>query len=109
MNRTLLGVLDMILQIPLRDIIASPAHSLIYFNSSISSTYGHRQQKTAHPVRSAKHKLLIGRLVVGSVTTSESLLLYVFAMFLEQKLSARFILFGKWLPKTILCEEDIRK
>jgi hypothetical protein len=43
-------------------------------------TYGHRQQKIGHPVRSAIHKLLIGRLVVGSVTTSESLLLYVFAL-----------------------------
>jgi len=44
-------------------------------------TYGHRQQTTGHPVRSAIHKLLIGRLVVGSVTTSESLLLYVFFIF----------------------------
>ncbi len=48
----------------------------------LSYTYGHRQQKTGHPVRSAIHKLLIGRLVVGSVTTSESLLLYVFLIFL---------------------------
>jgi len=56
----------------------------IYYTISLSSTYGHRQQKTGHPVRSAIHKLLIGRLVVGSVTTSESLLLYVFVfLFLE--------------------------
>ena len=45
-------------------------------------TYDHRHQKTGHPVRSAIHKLVIGRLVVGSVTTSESLLLYVFGFFL---------------------------
>ncbi len=38
-------------------------------------------KRTGHPVRSAIHKLLIGRLVVGSVTTSESLLLYVFEFF----------------------------
>ncbi len=44
-----------------------------------STTYDHRHQRTGHPVRSAIHKLVIGRLVVGSVTTSESLLLYVFA------------------------------
>ncbi len=49
-------------------------------------TYDHRHQKTGHPVRSAIHKLVIGRLVVGSVTTSESLLLYVFA-FLPSKSS----------------------
>jgi hypothetical protein len=53
------------------------SHFIIHFTPS-PSTYGHRQQKTGHPVRSAIHKLLIGRLVVGSVTTSESLLLYVF-------------------------------
>ncbi len=46
---------------------------------AIPFTYDHRHQKTGHPVRSAIHKLVIGRLVVGSVTTSESLLLYVFA------------------------------
>ncbi len=46
------------------------------------STYDHRHQRTGHPVRSAIHKLVIGRLVVGSVTTSESLLLYVRYFFL---------------------------
>ena len=40
--------------------------------------YLHDQRDTGHPVRSAIHKLEIGRLVVGWVTTSESLLLYVF-------------------------------
>jgi hypothetical protein len=43
-----------------------------------SNTYDHRLERTGHPVRSAIHKLEIGRLVVGWVTTSEYLLLYVF-------------------------------
>jgi hypothetical protein len=41
-----------------------------------SSTYGHSQLKTGHPVRSAIHKQLNGRLVLRWVTTWESLLLY---------------------------------
>ena len=45
------------------------------------STYDHRLKRTGHPVRSAIHKLQIGRLVVGWVTTSEYLLLYVFVFF----------------------------
>jgi len=43
-----------------------------------STTYGHRLKNTRHPVRSAIDKLQIEQLVVGSVTTSESCLLYVF-------------------------------
>ena len=43
-----------------------------------SVTYDHRLRRTGHPVRSAIHKPQIGRLVVGWVTTSEYLLLYVF-------------------------------
>ncbi|KAH0333138.1 hypothetical protein KCU81_g9958, partial [Aureobasidium melanogenum] len=39
------------------------------------STYGHSQLKTGHPVRSAIHKQLNGRLVLRWVTTWESLLL----------------------------------
>ncbi|KAG9547011.1 hypothetical protein KCU77_g20293, partial [Aureobasidium melanogenum] len=39
-----------------------------------SSTYGHSQLKTGHPVRSAIHKQLNGRLVLRWVTTWESLL-----------------------------------
>jgi hypothetical protein len=42
-----------------------------------SSTYGHSQLKTGHPVRSAIQKQLNGRLVLRWVTTWESLLLYV--------------------------------
>ncbi|KAG9761534.1 hypothetical protein KCU73_g2338, partial [Aureobasidium melanogenum] len=38
---------------------------------------GHSQLKTGHPVRSAIHKQLNGRLVLRWVTTWESLLLYV--------------------------------
>ena len=40
-------------------------------------TYDHRLMRTGHPVRSAILKHQIGRSVVGWVTTSESLLLYV--------------------------------
>ena len=43
-----------------------------------SPTYDHRFKRTGHPVRSAVLKLEIGGLVVGSVTTSEYPLLYVF-------------------------------
>ncbi|KAH0030940.1 hypothetical protein KCU78_g2934, partial [Aureobasidium melanogenum] len=39
-----------------------------------SPTYGHSQLKTGHPVRSAIHKQLNGRLVLRWVTTWESLL-----------------------------------
>ncbi|KAH0388075.1 hypothetical protein KCU89_g16920, partial [Aureobasidium melanogenum] len=41
---------------------------------TIPSTYGHSQLKTGHPVRSAIHKQLNGRLVLRWVTTWESLL-----------------------------------
>ena len=47
---------------------------------STYSTYDHRLVRTGHPVRSAILKHQIGRLVVGWVTTSESLLLYVFLL-----------------------------
>ena len=46
-------------------------------------TYDHRLRRTGHPVRSAIHKPQIGRSVVGWVTTSESLLLYVFLLFVS--------------------------
>jgi hypothetical protein len=49
--------------------------------STLVVTYDHRLKRIGHPVRSAIHKLQIGRLVVGWVTTSEYLLLYVFAPF----------------------------
>lgn len=44
----------------------------------VITTYGHRQSKVWFPVRSTKIKPLIGGLVVGSVMTSEPLLLSVF-------------------------------
>ncbi|RAK71074.1 hypothetical protein BO72DRAFT_504582 [Aspergillus fijiensis CBS 313.89] len=47
-----------------------------------AGTYDHRVWKIGLPVRSAVLKPHAGRLVVGWVTTSESLLLYVFGMFL---------------------------
>ncbi|KAG9662795.1 hypothetical protein KCU95_g4100, partial [Aureobasidium melanogenum] len=46
-----------------------------YQKFCLSSTYGHSQLKTGHPVRSAIHKQLNGRLVLRWVTTWESLLL----------------------------------
>jgi hypothetical protein len=49
----------------------------IYYKIWLSNTYGHSQLKTGHPVRSAIHKQLNGRLVLRWVTTWESLLLYV--------------------------------
>ncbi|KAG9610331.1 hypothetical protein KCV01_g3199, partial [Aureobasidium melanogenum] len=42
----------------------------------------HSQLKTGHPVRSAIHKQLNGRLVLRWVTTWESLLLYVLLIFI---------------------------
>jgi hypothetical protein len=53
-------------------------HGDIYFINCFSVTYDHRLRRIGHPVRSAIHKPQIGRLVVGWVTTSEYLLLYVF-------------------------------
>ena len=47
----------------------------------VFGTYGHSQLKTGHPVRSAIHKQLNGRLVLRWVTTWESLLLYVLRLF----------------------------
>ncbi|PMD39377.1 hypothetical protein L207DRAFT_21207 [Hyaloscypha variabilis F] len=49
-----------------------------YLNRGSTVTYDHRLRRIGHPVRSAIHKPQIGRLVVGWVTTSEYLLLYVF-------------------------------
>ncbi|KAH0360315.1 hypothetical protein KCU65_g9485, partial [Aureobasidium melanogenum] len=47
---------------------------------------GHSQLKTGHPVRSAIHKQLNGRLVLRWVTTWESLLLYVLLFFSVQEM-----------------------
>jgi hypothetical protein len=44
-----------------------------------------------HPVRSAIHKPQIGRLVVGWVTTSEYLLLYVFEIFVFGQVCRDFL------------------
>ncbi|KAG9561674.1 hypothetical protein KCU71_g5773, partial [Aureobasidium melanogenum] len=53
------------------------AHDLyhIFDQLRVICTYGHSQLKTGHPVRSAIHKQLNGRLVLRWVTTWESLLL----------------------------------
>jgi hypothetical protein len=50
----------------------------------VSSTYGHTHKKARDPVRSPLVKLVRARVVVGSVTTSECRVLYVF--------------FGFWVP-----------
>ncbi|KAG9666698.1 hypothetical protein KCU99_g9647, partial [Aureobasidium melanogenum] len=53
---------------------------------------GHSQLKTGHPVRSAIHKQLNGRLVLRWVTTWESLLLYVLPSFEEVHFCSRICL-----------------
>ena len=57
-------------------------HWVMIEDKAFPSTYGHSQLKTGHPVRSAIHKQLNGRLVLRWVTTWESLLLYVFLLHL---------------------------
>ncbi|KAG9511700.1 hypothetical protein KCV07_g9987, partial [Aureobasidium melanogenum] len=54
-------------------------HDLYYIFAQlrIICMYGHSQLKTGHPVRSAIHKQLNGKLVLRWVTTWESLLLYI--------------------------------
>ena len=62
-------------------ILAQPANSAFSLYSTAITMDYHiytDPRDTGHPVRSAIHKLEIGRSVVGWVTTSESLLLYVF-------------------------------
>jgi hypothetical protein len=56
----------------------------IFAKNLKQSTYGHSQLKTGHPVRSAIHKQLNGRLVLRWVTTWESLLLYVLHVVLSR-------------------------
>ncbi len=53
-------------------------HSIEILLMILLVTYDHRLRRIGHPVRFAIHKPQIGRLVVGWVTTSEYLLLYVF-------------------------------
>jgi hypothetical protein len=60
--------------------------------AALHVTYDHRLRRIGHPVRSAIHKPQIGRLVVGWVTTSEYLLLYVFG-FVGQLYVLHFVLF----------------
>ncbi|KAG9555967.1 hypothetical protein KCU71_g8761, partial [Aureobasidium melanogenum] len=52
----------------------APIRHFSISKNSFPSTYGHSQLKTGHPVRSAIHKQLNGRLVLRWVTTWESLL-----------------------------------
>ncbi|KAH0142821.1 hypothetical protein KCU67_g13856, partial [Aureobasidium melanogenum] len=59
-----------------RAVLLADQQDCVYIlsKSQITSTYGHSQLKTGHPVRSAIHKQLNGRLVLRWVTTWESLL-----------------------------------
>ena len=59
------------------------AKYILHFLSH-SFTYDHRTLRIRLPVRSAIYKQCTGGLVVRWVTTSESPLLYVFALFLPQ-------------------------
>jgi hypothetical protein len=63
----------------------------IALNSPFTVTYDHRLRRIGHPVRSAIHKPQIGRLVVGWVTTSEYLLLYVLASFVSAPVCRDFL------------------
>ena len=65
--------------------------AVIYFGKSRSFTYDHRTLKTRLPVRSAIYKQCTGGSVVAWVTSSESPLLYVFA-----------ILFAVWVLRVDL-------
>jgi hypothetical protein len=80
-----------------------------------SSTYGHSQLKTGHPVRSAIHKQLNGRLVLRWVTTWESLLLYVLLFVLsiihhltEEGMQSTWLQVVLWLIVRISCWDDVR-
>ena len=55
--------------------------SYMYTSQLFTFAIDHRTWKTGLPVRSAVLKPCAGRLVVGWVTTSEYLLLIVFAFF----------------------------
>ena len=59
----------------------SGTHSRIYTNlMTETSTYDHTHWRIRDPVRSPIDKPVRARLVVGWVTTSESLVLYVFVV-----------------------------
>jgi hypothetical protein len=74
----------------------------IDFQNCETSTYGHSQLKTGHPVRSAIHKQLNGRLVLRWVTTWESLLLYVLHLFLLPVPSLISITYQAFAPVSIV-------
>ena len=57
-----------------------------------TDTYDHRYWRTRDPVRSPIDKPVTARLVIGSVTTSESLVLYVFSLLLSLFLFFFFLL-----------------
>ena len=91
-GRSSLSLLSKVLKTQLQD---------KYPNSVKSVTYDHRLRRTGHPVRSAIHKPQIGRLVVGWVTTSEYLLLYVFLSFFCK--NSRWRKGGVAAPERVAC------
>ncbi|KAH0375346.1 hypothetical protein KCU92_g10216, partial [Aureobasidium melanogenum] len=65
---------------------------------------GHSQLKTGHPVRSAIHKQLNGRLVLRWVTTWESLLLYVLQLLLLSAHNLMFCVSGQRTSKVMVLQ-----
>ena len=72
-----------------------------YYIKALPATYDHRLRRIGLPVRSAIHKPQIGRLVVGWVTTSEYLLLYVFLSFFCK--NSRWRKGGVAAPERVAC------
>ena len=82
-----------------RTFLATLSRASIYIGfTKYTSTYDHTQWRTRDPVRSPIDKPLRGRLVVGSVTTSEHRLLHVFFSFFFWDISCWWAFFfgGAW-------------
>jgi hypothetical protein len=74
-----------------------------------ASTYDHRLRKMGHPVRSAIPKPEIGKLVVGWVTTSEYLLLYVFEVFSLEVSTSAVEMLDLLVPSPIVDSKTVRR
>jgi hypothetical protein len=84
-------------------------YGYIYSNKQVPFTYDHRLRNIGHPVRSAIHKPQIGRLVVGWVTTSEYLLLYVFCfVFALEKYPEQSVVRGHVFASFLLPDLGLR-
>jgi hypothetical protein len=89
------------------DVRDQPQPVIFYFKV-LSCTYDHRVRNTGLPVRSAILKPHAGVLVVGSVTTSESALLYVFDFltFINVMQSDGFHFFPFFYPLNVALNPD---